>query len=273
MDITSIIVCPHCHVELTPELKCEKCARQYSRKHGVYNLLESDLPVGQEIYKDENPESYDKLTNDYNALLNEETKAAIMKRETFVRGILENTSGMICDLATGAGNMLKNLLECTDGKENVNIVCTDIGVRNLTLTRLRLNGSRENISYIVTDGRNISLKDGTFDYVTTLYGFGNIPEGDRVSREIYRILKPGGKIIIEGGYIDKDSRSYELACSVGVERGMVEEYILSDLEKAGFVNVKSTVVAEAVWAENPYDLIPAAGDTQRYCVIEAEKPQ
>ncbi len=139
------------------------------------------------------------------------------------------------------------------------------------MTRLRRNGNRGNISYIGTDGRYVSLKDGVFDYITSLYGFENRPEGDRVAREIYRILKSSGKIIIEGGYIDKDSRSYELECSVGVERGMVEEYILSDLKKAGFVNVKSTVVAEAVWAENPFDLIPAAGDIQRYCVIEAEK--
>ena len=46
---------------------------------------------------------------------------------------------------------------------------------------------------------------------------------------------------------------------------------LQDLRDAGFAKVQSTVVAEAVWAENPYDLIPAAGDLQRFCVIEAVK--
>lgn len=35
-------------------------------------------------------------------------------------------------------------------------------------------------------------------------------------------------------------------------------------------NIKSTIVAEAIWAENPYDLLPVAGDNERYCIIQAE---
>ena len=102
-------------------------------------------------------------------------------------------------------------------------------------------------------------------------GFGNIPEGKKVAQELYRVLKPGGKIIIQSEFIEKDTRSYELAVSAGVERGIAEEYLSEDLRTAGFENVNFDIIAEAEWAENPYDLIPAAGDTQRYCVIFAEK--
>lgn len=69
------------------------------------------------------------------------------------------------------------------------------------------------------------------------------------------MLNPNGKIVIQGCYIEKDSKSFELAKSKGLERGMVEEYLINDLKNAGFENIISTVVA---------------GDTQRYCIIQAE---
>ena len=78
-------------------------------------------------------------------------------------------------------------------------------------------------------------------------------------------------MIIQGTYIEKDSKSYELAKQQYLEKGLVEEYLTECLSNAGFKNVESTVVASAVWAENPYDLIPATGDVQKYGVIQAAK--
>ena len=58
---------------------------------------------------------------------------------------------------------------------------------------------------------------------------------------------------------------------MGLEKGMVEEYLTRELKNAGFKNVESTVVAKAIWAENPYDRLPVAGDMQYFCVIQAKK--
>ncbi len=165
--------------------------------------------------------------------------------------------------------MLQMLLDY--GRPDLSILCTDINLRQLMIMRIRINGARQNINYLAADGRYLSIKDESVDYITSLSGFGNVPEGNKVAKECFRILKPGGKLLLQGFYIYKKSKSYEFACSVGVERGMVEEFILQDLKDAGFENIKSTVIAEAVWAENPYDLIPAAGDSQRFCIIEAER--
>jgi len=117
----------------------------------------------------------------------------------------------------------------------------------------------------------MSIKDNSFDYITSVAAFGNIPESDKVAKELYRILKPQDKLIIEGTYIEKGSKSFELAKSMGLEKGMVEEYLTQELENAGFTSVTSTVVAKAIWAENPYDRLPVAGDMQYFSVIQAEK--
>ena len=41
--------------------------------------------------------------------------------------------------------------------------------------------------------------------------------------------------------------------------------------KIGFKEIVSTIVDEAVWAENPYDRIPVTGDIQKFCIIQAKK--
>lgn len=110
-------------------------------------------------------------------------------------------------------------------------------------------------------------------YLTTNSGFGNIPQAEKYAKELYRILKPGGILISKGEFIDKDSESYRFASTVGVERGMTEEYLIEDLKNAGFEIVESKIIATATWAENQYDLIPATGD-KLYCnVIQARRPQ
>ena len=206
---------------------------------------------------------------DYNAHKNKETLEAQKMQREHMDSLIEGFSGIVCDLATGMGSMLQKILNANN--KNFSIVCTDIDKRMLMWTRKLKQTDNHRVFYIATDGRYMSIKDKSFDYITSLAAFGNIPENDKVAKELYRILKPNGKIVIQGNYIEKGSESFELAQSKGLERGLVEEYLINDLKNAGFENIISTVVAEAVWAENPYDLLPVAGDTNRYCIIQAER--
>lgn len=296
--IIDIFMCPKCGCSIKADLLCKHCGTQYSQKHGVYNLISLDLSSEQEyLYigeleddlnsilgesylsrsfsaESEQARDYEEreieASDHYYSLFNEETKLAFAKQDEYMRQIVASLSGIVCDLATGGGSMLQMILD-SQNPHISDIVCTDINELELICTRYRRNGFRNHVHYVATDGRYMSFKNNTFDYITSFAGFGNIPDADKVAAEIYRILKPGGKILIKGSYIAKESRSFELAKSVGVERGVVEEFLMDDLQTAGFVNIHSTVVAEAVWAENPYDLIPATGDTQRFCIIEASK--
>ena len=296
--IVDIFVCPKCGENVTPSLLCEQCGAQYAYRHGVYNLISLELSSEQEyLYRGDMQddlnsilgESYmtksssaesenlpsseereNEATDHYYSLMNEETKLAFEKQDEYMRQVVASMSGVVCDLATGGGTMLQMILD-SHNSQITDIVCTDINELELICTRYRRNGARSDISYVATDGRYMAFEDDSFDYVTSFAGLGNIPDAEKVASEIYRVLKPGGKILIKGNYIEKDSHSFELAKSVGVERGLVEEFLMDDLRVAGFTDIRSTVVAEAVWAENPYDLIPAAGDMQRFCIIEASK--
>jgi ubiquinone/menaquinone biosynthesis C-methylase UbiE len=284
MNIKDILMCPECKTGLTNNLKCGSCHADYGFKYGVYDIVSQSLSSSQEILwriTDEDIEREETSGNnsnnaeqpdwvkDYFSKISDETKQAQQKQSDFINRLVNSLSGTVCDLATGMGGNLQRLLDAKT--KDFTIVCTDIDKQILAMTRKNKNTDDSRVFYIATDGRYMSIKDNSFDYITSVAAFGNIPESDKVAKELYRILKPGGKLIIEGSYIEKDSKSFELAKSMGLEKGMVEEYLTWELKNAGFKNVESTIVAKAIWAENPYDRLPVAGDMQYFCVIQAEK--
>lgn len=282
MNVRGIIVCPKCRCSLDDKLCCKVCNTQYSEYYGVYDIINPELSSDQEILwnvtdedladktnTNERQSTEDDWAKDYFSRKNNETIIAEQKLASKTMELLKGLRGDVCDLATGMGSMLQMILESNNS--NISIVCTDISKRILAWTRKIKQTNDDEVSYIATDGRYMSIKDNSFDFITSVAAFGNIPESDKVAKELYRILKENGKLIIQGMYIEKDSKSFEVAKNLALEKGLVEEYLVDELRKAGFKEIVSTIVDEAVWAENPYDRIPVAGDIQKFCIIQAKK--
>ena len=98
--------------------------------------------------------------------------------------LLKDLHGDVCDLATGMGGMLQMILESNN--PNISIVCTDISKGILAWTRKIKQTNADNVSYIATEGRYMSIKDNRFGFITSVATFGNIPESDiDHSRGIY----------------------------------------------------------------------------------------
>ena len=279
-NIQELLMCPVCKEELMKNLECSKCKSKFSYEHGVFNIVAPSLSDNQEILWNITEDMLKKdiedirkkddfAIKDYNAHKNKETIEAQKIHGECMNSLIEEFSGTVCDLSTGMGSMLQRLLNSKN--KNFSIVCTDIDKYVLMKTRKLKQTDDKRVFYVATDGRYMSIKDESFDYITSLAALGNIPESNKVIRELYRILKPNGKIVIQSSYIEKGSKSFELAKSKNIERGLVEEYLINDLKNAGFKNIISKVVSKAIWAENPYDLIPVAGDTQFYSIIQAQR--
>lgn len=283
VQVCGKLICPKCKCKLSTDLRCVVCGDQYENRHGVYEIISPELSGDQQIYwkvTDEILQNDDLFRQfntendawrcDYESRKNEATVEAEIAQDALMRQLMEDFHGDVCDLATGQGKMLQLLIDSSN--RNFNVVCTDIDSHILAWTRKSKQTRDDRVVYVATDGRYMSFADESFDFITSMAGLGNIPETEKVLAELYRILKPSGKLIIQGNYIQMDSPSYEVAKQYHVERGMVETCLMDDLRKVGFRNVISTVVGEAVWAENPYDLLPVTGDCQRFCIIQAERP-
>lgn len=102
----------------------------------------------------------------------------------------------VLDLASGTGDLAMRMAPLLDS--NGNLFITDINESMLTIARQRMisEGLVSNIHYIQVDAQHIPFPDDTFDCVSIGFGLRNVTDKDAALKSIYRVLKPGGKLII-----------------------------------------------------------------------------
>ncbi len=102
----------------------------------------------------------------------------------------------VLDLAGGTGDIAALLCERV-GKSG-RVVLSDINEAMLEVGRQRLEdrGITGNISYSLANAEKLPFSDGEFDAVTIAFGLRNVTDKDAALREMFRVLRPGGKALI-----------------------------------------------------------------------------
>ncbi len=119
----------------------------------------------------------------------------IWKRD-FVANSGVRPGHQVLDLAGGTGDIAA-LMSKRVGK-NGRIVLSDINEAMLEIGRQRLEdrGICGNISYALANAEKLPFADGEFDAVTIAFGLRNVTDKGAALREMYRVLRPGGKVMI-----------------------------------------------------------------------------
>ena len=76
------------------------------------------------------------------------------------------------------------------------VVLTDINSSMLTVGRDRLLDQGYAMPATQCDAEKIPFKDNYFDCVTVAFGLRNMTHKDVALREMYRVLKPGGRLLV-----------------------------------------------------------------------------
>lgn len=102
----------------------------------------------------------------------------------------------VLDLAGGTGDLTKKFAKIVG--ENGKIVLADINdsMLNISRTKMRNLGFIKNISYIQTNAELLPFYDNYFDCVTVSFGLRNFTNKKKAIKSIFRILKPGGRLLI-----------------------------------------------------------------------------
>ncbi|NOR80071.1 MAG: bifunctional demethylmenaquinone methyltransferase/2-methoxy-6-polyprenyl-1,4-benzoquinol methylase UbiE [Methyloprofundus sp.] len=102
----------------------------------------------------------------------------------------------VLDLAGGTGD-LTTLFSKRVGKKG-KIVLADINSEMLRTGRDRLidRGLIENITYAQVNAECLPFEDNAFDCVCIAFGLRNVTDKDAALRSMYRVLKPGGRVIV-----------------------------------------------------------------------------
>lgn len=93
----------------------------------------------------------------------------------------------VLDLAAGTGTS-----SAPFAKRGAYVVPCDFSLGMLAVGKRR----QPELDFVAGDALNLPFKDGVFDAVTISFGLRNVQDTDRALREMLRVTKPGGTLVV-----------------------------------------------------------------------------
>jgi demethylmenaquinone methyltransferase/2-methoxy-6-polyprenyl-1,4-benzoquinol methylase len=102
----------------------------------------------------------------------------------------------VLDVASGTGDLAKAYASIVGSTGRV--VMTDINEAMLMVGRDRLTdaGIVGNIECVQADAENLPFANNEFDCISIAFGLRNVTNKENALRSMYRVLKPGGKLLV-----------------------------------------------------------------------------
>lgn len=111
-------------------------------------------------------------------------------RQATARAVAPRSGELILDLAAGTGVSSQVL-----ARSGAEIVAGDFSVGMIAEGKRR-RGHIRNLRFQHADAMHLPFEDNTFDAVTISFGLRNVQDTKRAMREMLRVTKPGGRLVI-----------------------------------------------------------------------------
>lgn len=148
---------------------------------------------------------------------------------------------IVIDLGSGAGN------DCFIAREETGETGKVIGIdfSPQMIERARNNAARRgftNIEFIEGDIEEMPVADNTADVVVSNCVLNLLPEKDRIFKEVFRVLKPGGHFCISdvvlNGVFPKEFTDNAAMYAGCIASAIQREDYLKEIELANFVHIR-----------------------------------
>lgn len=103
---------------------------------------------------------------------------------------------MVLDLCGGTADLAIRAARHIAPEGHVTVCDTSRAMMRVGRTKVNRSGYRESVSYVQGDAETLPLPDNTFDAVMVGFGVRNLAHLEHGLREIIRVLKNGGKLMI-----------------------------------------------------------------------------
>ncbi|MBN1351358.1 bifunctional demethylmenaquinone methyltransferase/2-methoxy-6-polyprenyl-1,4-benzoquinol methylase UbiE [candidate division KSB1 bacterium] len=116
-------------------------------------------------------------------------------RRKAIRNARFQSGSKILDLGIGTGDMALEVFRQVDGSR---VIGLDNCVQLLALGRDKpeLRNRKSSFQAVLGNGGSLPFQTNTFDGVVAGFSIRNVPDPQRAFREISRVLRPGGRIVI-----------------------------------------------------------------------------
>ncbi len=114
---------------------------------------------------------------------------------TYRQELLADVQGKVLEIGFGTG---LNLPYYSDKVEKITTIDANSGMNKLA--RKRIQASPLKVEHYVLNGESLPMENNTFDSIVSTWTLCSIVNIDKALKEIYRVLKPGGRFFfIEHG--------------------------------------------------------------------------
>jgi demethylmenaquinone methyltransferase/2-methoxy-6-polyprenyl-1,4-benzoquinol methylase len=102
----------------------------------------------------------------------------------------------VLDVAGGTGDIAFRIVEAS--RRNAHATVLDINGSMLAVGKDRADkrGLADNVEFVEANAEELPFEDRTFDAYTIAFGIRNVPRIDVALSEAWRVLKPGGRLLV-----------------------------------------------------------------------------
>jgi demethylmenaquinone methyltransferase/2-methoxy-6-polyprenyl-1,4-benzoquinol methylase len=184
----------------------------------------------------------------------------IIWRKRAVKELKKLNPQKILDVATGTGDFAFEIQKAINPKELVGVDISS-GMLGIAKKKALKRGLKDKISFELANSENLPFEDNFFDAATVAYGVRNYEDLESGLNGIFKVLKPGGHLVILefsnpkkfpikqfynfylfhvlpffGNFFSKDKRAYKYLAE-SVKAFPDGENFLKILNKVGFKEV------------------------------------
>lgn len=117
---------------------------------------------------------------------------AVRRRTVAMSGV--EPGDAVLDCAAGTGDLTLLFHDAMDGRGRV--VGSDFNADMLALAEEKSRARGADIEWREEDSQALDFPDHSFDVVAIAYGIRNVDDPDKALDSMYRVLKPGGRMVV-----------------------------------------------------------------------------
>lgn len=102
----------------------------------------------------------------------------------------------VLDIAGGTGDLTLKFSKMVGSTGQVVLADINASMLNVGRDRLTDEGAVGNIDYVQANAESLPFPDNSFDCITIAFGLRNVTDKDAALRSMYRVLKPGGRLLV-----------------------------------------------------------------------------
>ena len=123
-------------------------------------------------------------------------------KEKFIDWMNPQPNTKLIDVASGTGDIANLFFTRSDGTGEV--ICVEPNKEMLSRGKIKLK-KYNSAKWINSSAESIPIEGNTFDYYSISYGIRNVSDINKVLKEAFRVLKPGGRFMcLEFSKIDNE---------------------------------------------------------------------